>query len=79
MDGRSISSTPGATMALMWWCALCRDSKEPGWLCAEPLHLGRPWGHDGCEAEGRPCICNPQGAVEWRELIAEFVDRRKLQ
>jgi hypothetical protein len=50
-------------------CPLCRDSAEPGWLCAD--HPGLPWGHDGCGAEGAPCICNPTGAVLWREIYAE--------
>ena len=49
-------------------CPICRDSKEPGWLCAD--HPGRAWGHRGCESEAAPCACNPAAAVEWREVFA---------
>lgn len=50
-------------------CPLCRDSKEPGWLCAE--HPGMPWEHDGCRAEGSHCECNPRSEVQWRKVYAE--------
>ncbi|MCE9657783.1 MAG: hypothetical protein K8R60_04440 [Burkholderiales bacterium] len=50
-------------------CTFCRDSLEPGWLCAE--HSGRPWGHDDCGAEGARCVCNPTGAILGGEVIAE--------
>ena len=49
-------------------CPICRDSKEPGWLCAE--HRGSAWGHRGCEAEGAPCACNSGADVAWREVFA---------
>jgi len=47
-------------------CAFCAGS---GWVCAD--HPGLPWQHDGCGAEGAPCVCNPSGAVQWRKIIAE--------
>ena len=50
-------------------CELCRDSAEPGWLCA--AHPTQPWCHDDCGSEGVPCICNPEGAVQWQEVFAE--------
>jgi hypothetical protein len=50
-------------------CPLCRDAKEPGWLCEE--HLGQPWEHGGCGAAGVPCVCNPHAQVCWFEIYAE--------
>jgi len=57
-------------------CTLCRESLEPGWLCS--AHVGKPWGHGNCGAEASPCLCNPEGAVVWGKLIAEFVYKRTL-
>jgi hypothetical protein len=62
--GRGKEHCPVVTM-----CPLCERSTEPGWLCAE--HPGLPWEHDGCGAEGVRCVCNPTGAVLWREIYAE--------
>ena len=33
-------------------------------------HPGKPWGHEGCEAAGTPCVCNPEQEIEaqWDEL-----------
>jgi hypothetical protein len=49
-------------------CPICRESKEPGWMCEK--HPGKPWGHEGCEAAGTPCVCNPEQEIEaqWDEL-----------
>ena len=35
-----------------------------------PIH-GKPWEHDSCEAEGAPCVCNPEGTIQLDELFAE--------
>ena len=53
-------------------CALCHESKEPGWLCAE--HPDLPWEHDGCRAEAMRCACNPAGEVVFEQV---FADNRK--
>ena len=43
---------------------------RPGcWACAD--HPTLPWEHDDCGAMGRKCICNPTGAVQWKEILAE--------
>jgi hypothetical protein len=50
-------------------CPFCRDSAEPGWVCAE--HPDQPRGHDGCGAPGVPCVCNPKSAVRWAQVYVE--------
>jgi hypothetical protein len=40
-----------------------------GWVCAD--HPALPFEHDNCGAEGAPCVCNPRGAVLWKEIYAE--------
>lgn len=47
-------------------CPVCRGAL---WLCAD--HPTEPWPHEGCGAEGFACVCNPDGAVEWREIYSE--------
>jgi len=55
-------------------CPICRDSAEPGWVCAE--HPDKPWQHVGCEdAEARACVCNPEHAVVCVQVYAETRDR----
>ena len=53
-----------------WTCTLCRDSQEPGWLCAE--HAGKPWGRGGCRACGVRCACNPYAEVQCSPMFEEF-------
>jgi len=54
-------------------CAICHGSR---WVCEE--HPTLPWEHDGWDGAGAPCICNPEGAVEWREVFAEVPPERPL-
>ena len=61
------SSAPDEPLPIS--CAFCGGS---GWLCAD--HPTLPWEHDGCGAEGAPCVCNPSGAVQWKEIYAERAD-----
>ena len=51
--------------------ARCAGSSEPGWVCAK--HSAKPWEHDGCEAEGAPCGCNPEGRVDFVKVFASDV------
>src|SRR6187431_1159637 len=44
-------------------CAFCEGS---GWVCAE--HPALPFEQDDCGSEGSPCLCNPTGAVQWRQV-----------
>ena len=52
-------------------CAFCEGS---GWICAD--HPALPFQHDNCGAEGAPCVCNPTGAVQWREVYAELPPKK---
>jgi hypothetical protein len=47
-------------------CAFCEGS---GWVCAD--HPSLPFEHDNCGAEGSPCVCNPEVAVQWKYVYAE--------
>jgi hypothetical protein len=47
-------------------CPVCHGEL---WVCEE--HPDKPWEHDDCGAAGLACVCNPHGAVAWREIIAE--------
>jgi hypothetical protein len=46
-------------------CHHCRGER---WVCVDHL---QPWPHEGCDAEGKACICNPDAAVAWREVYAD--------
>ena len=55
-------------------CPLCNGSR---WLYED--HPDQPWEHDGCGGAGAPCICNPEGAVEWLQVFAEAPTDKPVQ
>jgi len=55
-------------------CPICRGEL---WVCED--HPAEPWPHEGCDGAGSPCICNPTGAVQWREVYAEVPPDKPLQ
>ena len=50
-------------------CPFCRNSAQPGSVCAE--HPDQPQGHDGCDAPGAACVCNPTRVLRWAQVYAE--------
>lgn len=55
-------------------CPTCRGAR---WVCED--HPAEPWPHEGCGGAGVPCVCNPEGAVEWRAILAEVPPDAPLQ
>lgn len=51
-------------------CPICKSSPRPGWVCED--HSDEPWMHDGCRGAGAPCVCNPEGAKHWLDVISEL-------
>lgn len=50
----------------------CPTCKGALWLCVDHRE---PWPHEGCDAEGMACVCNPNGAVAWGEIYADNSER----
>jgi hypothetical protein len=51
-------------------CPICDGS---GWVCED--HPDKPWQHDACGGAGSPCICNPNGVVEFVAVFAKAETR----
>ncbi len=56
--------------------ARCQQCLGERWLCVDHLV---PWPHEGCDAEGKACVCNPNAEVAWREVYADNTPKGEPQ